>query len=108
MAVINREQVGWIQCPMCEVQGTVHESKIGRGGKKPVRYWRCQCGCIQPWAEAGQAFIAQHMVPMDGQREDFTPGPEPEPEKQGEPAPARQPEKGEPNLWNDVLQFFRE
>lgn len=65
MAVVNREQIGWIDCPMCEQTGTVHETKIGRGGTAPKLYWRnCGCGCVQPWGAAGQAFVRDNMRPM--------------------------------------------
>jgi hypothetical protein len=72
MATQNRAQVGWIDCPMCETTATVHEANVGRPRKNedsaPARrrYWRCECGAIQPRTETGQRYIAQHGRDMDG------------------------------------------
>lgn len=82
MAIKNREQIGWIDCPMCQTRGTVHASKIGRGGVKGVKFWRCQCGCIQPWAAAGQAFIEANMRPMEMMEAANDPAPEQQQEQQ--------------------------
>lgn len=65
MAVKNREQVGWIDCPMCNTRGTVHKCEIGRGGRVGALYWRCWCGTIQPWKPKGQDFIKANMTPLE-------------------------------------------
>jgi len=64
MAVKNRDQIGWLDCPMCLTRATVHECEIGRGARKAAKYYRCECGCIQPYKPAGQRFIAAHFEPM--------------------------------------------
>ncbi|WP_062818009.1 hypothetical protein [Alcanivorax sp. NBRC 102024] len=70
MAVKNREQVGTVNCALCGNEATVHTSKIGRGGVASSLYYRCGttssgCGCIQPRGPSGQAWIKQHMRPLD-------------------------------------------
>lgn len=70
MAVKNREQVGTLNCALCGNEATVHASKIGRGGVASSLYYRCGttssgCGCIQPRGPSGQAWIKQHMRPLD-------------------------------------------
>lgn len=62
---VNRDQIGWIDCPINGCRATVHQSKIGRGGKAASLYWRCECGCIQPRSPKGQAYIQGNMVPME-------------------------------------------
>lgn len=64
MAVKNRPQIGWITCPICQTKGTVHGCEIGRGGRKAAKYYRCDCGCIQPYKPAGQRFIDANYEPM--------------------------------------------
>lgn len=63
--VVNRDQIGWISCPINGCRATVHKSKIGRGGKAESLYWRCECGCIQPRSPKGQAFIEANMEPLE-------------------------------------------
>lgn len=80
MAVQNRDQIGWLHCPMCQTRATVHQCKIGRGGRKAAKYYRCECGGIQPYKDAGQRFIEANfepLAPVDNQ-----------PVKPSEPAPA--------------------
>lgn len=81
MPTQNREQVGWIDCPMCNTPGTVHECARGKA-RKHTLYWRCKCGAIQPWTQTGQAYIAANMTAMDA-----TPRPEPTPESPPESEP---------------------
>lgn len=64
MAVKNRDQIGWINCPMCETEATVHACAVGRGSRAEAKYWRCNCGTIQPWKPGGQRFIAENFRPM--------------------------------------------
>jgi hypothetical protein len=65
MPVKNRDQVGWIQCPICDTRATAHRCLIGRGGRVDAHYWRCECGTVQPWKPAGQRFIAANIEPME-------------------------------------------
>ncbi len=67
MAVQNREQIGWLDCPMCATRATVHECAIGRGSRAQAKYWRCECGTVQPWKPQGQRFIADNFQPMKPQ-----------------------------------------
>lgn len=84
MAVQNREQIGWINCPMCNTRGTVHQCAVGRGSRAQAKYWRCECGTIQPWKPQGQRYIAEHMQPM-------APPPTESPEKPREPEHSADP-----------------
>ena len=84
MAVKNRAQIGWINCPMCETEASVHKCAVGRGSRAEAKYWRCECGTIQPWKPGGQRFIAENFRPMQPAAN--------EPEKPSAPPPSAEPE----------------
>ena len=81
MAVQNRPQIGWLNCPMCNTRATVHACAVGRGGRAEAKYWRCECGTIQPWKPGGQRFIDANFEPLE------TPA-----EKPSAPPPSAEPE----------------
>ncbi len=49
---------------MCETRATVHACAIGRGSRAEAKYWRCECGTVQPWKPQGQRFITANFEPM--------------------------------------------
>lgn len=96
--VVNRAQVGWVFCPICDQRATVHRSKIGRGGKASSLYWRgCGCACVQPRGPSGQAFIERNMKGMEVLEQDpeSVSQSEPQSEQKGADAiPESQPKSG--------------
>lgn len=102
MATQNREQVGWINCPMCKTRGTVHECARGKA-RKHTLYFRCRCGAIQPWTETGQAYITSNMQPMGPAPEPAPVTTEPEPPPEPPEPPADPPEKPRKSWLESLL-----
>lgn len=65
MAVQNREQVGWITCPICQERASVHQCKIGRRANTDRFYHRfCKCKTVQA-SGAYQDYVAEHIEWLD-------------------------------------------
>ncbi len=115
---MSKEPIGRLTCPHCGNP----EAVILRQQKGGLLYYKCyggpkgDCGTVQPYGPAGQAFIRVHLDDSPAEREpEFTPAPspnDPEPAPRKPAAAVTEPDPGPQedgfDLLGAVARFFKD